>query len=106
MRTPRNRELEDRIEGLLKAPLRTKDDLAKLFCKILGFQFLGRSFSNSDKHIRGEGEIARIAAGQSFEILAQHGDVASGGFAVIYCELKPFNRSIQRALVLQLRKHF
>ena len=101
----RNRELEARIESLLKS-VRTKDDLAKLFCSLLGFEYVGRAFSNRDKETWGEGEVARIAAGQSFEILARHGDVASGGFAIVYGELKPFNRSIQRTLILQLRKRF
>lgn len=101
----RNRELEERIESLLKSA-RTKDDLAKLFCSFLGFEYVGRAFSNRDKDNWGEGEIARIAAEQSFEILARHGDVASGGFAIIWCELKPFNRSIQRTLVQQLCKRF
>src|SRR2546428_12060589 len=106
MATHRNRELEDRIESLLKSPALSKDDLAKLFCSLLGFEYVGRAFSSRDKETWGEGEVARIAAEQTFEILARHGDVATGGFASIYCELKPFNRSIQRTLILQLRKRF
>ena len=106
MAAHRNRELEDRIESLLNSPVRSKADLASLFCRLLGFEYVGRALSNRDKETWGEGEVARTAAGQNFEILARHGDVASGGFAVIYGELKPFKRSIQRTLVLQLRKRF
>src|SRR5713101_2985309 len=106
MAAHRNHELEVQIESLLKAPVRIKNDLAKLFCTLLGFEYVGRALSNRDKETWGEGEVAHTAAGQSFEILARHGDVASGGFAVIYGELKPFNRSIQRTLILQLRKRF
>jgi hypothetical protein len=106
MPPPRNRELEDRIESLLNSPVRTKADLASVFCKLLGFEYVGRALSNRDKETWGEGEVAGIAADQSFEILARHGDVASGGFAILYGELKPFNLSIQRALILQLRKRF
>src|ERR1039458_5833516 len=106
MAVQRNRELEKQIEDLLKSPVRTKDDLAGLFCKLLGFQYAGRGLTNRDKGIWGESDAARIAADQKFEILAGHGDVASGGFAVIYGELKPFNLSIQRTLILQLRKRF
>src|SRR5216110_46129 len=102
MAAHRNRDLEDRIESLLKFPVNSKDGLSKLFCSLLGFEYVGRAFSNRDKETWGEGEAARIAADQSFEILARHGDVASGGFAIIYCELKPFNRSVQRTLILQL----
>ena len=102
----RNRELEDKIEALLKSPVRSKADLASLFCKLLGFEYVGQALSNRDKETWGDGEVAGIAAGQNFEILARHGDVASGGFAVIYGELKPFNLSIQRTLILQLRKRF
>jgi len=40
----RNRELEARIESLLKS-VRTKVDLAKLFCSLLGFEYVGRTFS-------------------------------------------------------------
>ena len=36
MAVQRNRELEKQIEDLLKSPVRTKDDLAGLFCKLLG----------------------------------------------------------------------
>jgi hypothetical protein len=48
----------------------------------------------------GEGDAARDAAGQNFELLARHGDVAQGGFAILFGELRPFNLS------LQLRKRF
>src|SRR5437016_11906368 len=106
MSAHRNRELEDSIESLLKSPVRAKGDLANLFCRLLSFEYVGRALSNRDKETWGNGEVAGIAAGQSFEILAQHGDVASGGFAVLYGELKPFNLSIQRTLILQLRKRF
>ena len=106
MAAHRNRELEDRIESLLNSPVRSKAELSSLFCKLLGFEYVGRSLSNRDKETWGEGEVAGIAADQSFEILARHGDVASGGFAIIYGELKPFNLSIQRTLILQLRKRF
>jgi hypothetical protein len=106
MAAPRNRELENQIEAVLKAPLRSKDDLARLFCRLLGFEFTGQVLSNRDKDIWGEGEAARIAVEQKFEILARHGDLATGGFAIIYGELKPFNLSIQRGLILQLRKRF
>lgn len=102
----RNRELENQIEAVLKAPLRTKDDLARLFCRLLGFEFTGQVLSNRDKDIWGEGEAAQIAAEQKFEILARHGDLATGGFAIIYGELRPFNLSIQRGLIVQLRKRF
>ncbi|MBI4327200.1 MAG: hypothetical protein HY674_18345, partial [Chloroflexi bacterium] len=102
----RNRELEDRIESLLKSPVRAKDELARLFCSLLGFEYVGRALSNRDKETWGEGEVANLAAGQTFEILARHGDVAHGGFAILYGELKPFNLSIQRTLILQLRKRF
>lgn len=106
MPSHRNRELEYGIEALLKSPVRSKNDLAKLFCSLLGFEYVGRAFSNRDKETWGEGDAARIATDQNFEILARHGDIASGGFGVIYGELRPFNRSIQRALILQLRKRF
>jgi type I restriction-modification system DNA methylase subunit/PAS domain-containing protein len=106
MATQRNRELEKKIEDLLKSPVRTKDDLASLFCKLLGFQYAGRVLSSRDKGIWGDSDAARIAADQKFEILAGHGDVASGGFAIIYGELKPFNLSVQRTLILQLRNNF
>jgi hypothetical protein len=102
----RNRELENSIESLLKSPVRSKADLAGLFCKLLGFEYVGRALSNRDKETWGEGEVAGLAADQNFEILARHGDIASGGFAIIYGELKPFNLSIQRTLILQLRKRF
>jgi type I restriction-modification system DNA methylase subunit len=102
----RDRELDLQIEALLKAPLRSKDDLARLFCRLLGFEFTGQVLSNRDKDIWGEGEAARIAAEQKFEILARHGDLATGGFAVLYGELRPFNLSLQRGLILQLRKRF
>src|SRR2546425_10673930 len=104
MAAHRNRELEDRIESLLKSPVRNKGDLANLFCKLLGFEYAGSPLSNRDKETWGEGEVAGIAAEQSFEILARHGDVASGGFGIGHCELKPFNRPIQRTLILQLPK--
>lgn len=102
----RNPELEDKIAALLNAPVRNKGDLAKLVCNLLGFEYISRALSNHDKETWGDGDAARIAFDQNFEILARHGDIASGGFAVIYGELKPFNRSIQRTLVLQLRKRF
>jgi hypothetical protein len=106
MPPPRNRELENGIEALLKSPVRNKGDLANLFCKLLGFEYVGRALSNRDKETWGDGEVARIAAEQTFELLAWHGDVASGGFAILYGDLKPFNLSIQRTLILQLRKRF
>ncbi len=102
----RNHELELRLESLLKSPVRTRDDLAKLFCSLLGFEYVGRPFSSRDKETWGEGDAARIAADQNFSILARHGDIASGGFAVIYGELRPFSRAPQRTLILQLRKRF
>src|SRR6266478_2817209 len=102
----RNKELEERIKSQLESPIRKKDDLPKLFCALLGFEYVGQSFSNRDKETWGEGEAAGIAADQNFEVLARHGDVSRGGFAIIYCDLKPFNRSIQRTLILQLRKRF
>lgn len=49
MPAPRNRELEDRIESLLKSPVRTKADLVNLFCRLLGFEYVGRALSNGDK---------------------------------------------------------
>src|SRR5438128_1991051 len=101
-----NRELQKDISALLETPVRTKDDLANLFCKLLGFEYVGRVLSSRDKDTWGDGEAARLAESQRFEILAQHGDVASGGFAIIYGELRPFNLSVQRALVHQLRKRF
>lgn len=104
MATHRNRDLENKIESLLESPLRYKDDLSKLFCSLLSFEYVGRTFSNRDKDIWGDGEAATIASEQKFEVLAQHADVSSGGFAIIYAELRPFNRSIQRTLVVQLRK--
>ncbi len=52
MAAHRNRELEDRIESLLKSPVRTKADLASLFCKLLGFEYVGRALSNRDKETR------------------------------------------------------
>src|SRR5438046_435902 len=100
----RNRELEDKIESLLKGPLRNKGDLSKLFCSLLGFHFVGRRLSSESKELWGEGAVAAIASAGSFEILAQHGDVAAGGFAILYGEIKPFNLSTQRALIAQLRK--
>jgi type I restriction-modification system DNA methylase subunit len=106
MAAHRNREFEKKIEDLLKSPVRTKDDLASLFCKLLGFQYAGRVLSSRDKGIWGDSDAAQIAADQKFEILAGHGDVASGGFAILYGELKPFNLSVQRTLILQLRNHF
>jgi len=106
MPRPRNRELEDRIESLFQSSVRTKGDLANLFCKHLGFEYAGHTLSSRDRETWGEGEVARIAADQKFELLARHGDVAHVGFAVLYGELKPFNLSIQRTLILQLRKQF
>jgi hypothetical protein len=37
----RNHELECQIESVLKAPLRSKDDHARLFCRLLGFEYTG-----------------------------------------------------------------
>ncbi len=48
MAAHRNRELEDRIESLLNSPVRSKADLASLFCRLLGFEYVGRALSNRD----------------------------------------------------------
>src|SRR5258708_34556211 len=98
MAPPRNRELEDKIESLLKSTLRDKDGLAELFCSLLGFQFVGRRLSSNSRDLWGEGAVATIARIGSFEILAQHGDIASGGFGNLYGEISPFNLSTERAL--------
>lgn len=100
-----NLELEKKIVGVLET-LRSKDDLAKLFCSVLGFQYLGRSLSAKSKDIWGEGAVADIASDASFEVLAQHGNVGAGGFAILYGEIRPFNLSAERAIIAQLRKTF
>lgn len=106
MATPRNRDLEKQILALLDSPVRTKDDLARLFCTLLGFEYVSRPLSSRDKDTWGDGEAARLAEDQNFEILAQHSEVRAGGFAIIYGEVRPFSLSLQRTIVQQLRKRF
>jgi type I restriction-modification system DNA methylase subunit len=108
MSTHRQRELARKIIALLERPLSNKDELLELFCLLLGFQRVERPFSSTDKTLWGEGEAGRLARNCHCEILAQAGDAARGGFAVLYLEPPDFRHVAQheRALIQQLRQSF
>ena len=107
MAHPRNKELESKLLRLFQdEKLRSKDDLLTLFCKRLGFEHAETKLPSRSTEYWGDGRVAKIVDGESFEILAQEGDPRLGGFAVIYGTLRDFNLSNQRTIILQLRKTF
>jgi type I restriction-modification system DNA methylase subunit len=107
MPQPRNKELESKLLRLFQDDkLNSKDDLLTLFCKYLGFEHAETKLPSRSTEYWGDGQVAKIVDGESFEILAQEGDPRLGGFAVIYGTLSDFNLSNQRTIILQLRKTF
>ena len=107
MATPRNHELESKLFRLFRdSKLRSKDDLLTLFCKYLGFEHAETKLPSRSTEYWGDGQVAKIVEGESFEILAEVGDPRLGGFAIIYGTLLDFNLSNQRTIILQLRKTF
>ena len=107
MANPRNHELESKLFRLFRdSKLRSKDDLLTLFCKHLGFEHAETKLPSRSTEYWGDGQVAKIVEGESFEILAQVGDPRLGGFAIIYGTLLDFNLSNQRTIILQLRKTF
>src|SRR5438477_2269408 len=107
MAHPRNKELESELLGLFQdQKLKSKDDLLTLFCKHLGFEHAETKLPSRSAEYWGDGQVAKIVEGESFEILVQAGDPRLGGFAVICGTLRDFNLSNQRTIILQLRKTF
>src|SRR5438445_12299618 len=107
MPQPCNKELESKLLRLFQdEKLRSKDDLLTLFCKRLGFEHAETKLPSRSTEYWGDGRVAKIVDGESFEILARESDPRLGGFAVIYGTLRDFNLSNQRTIILQLRKTF
>src|SRR5205823_6061521 len=107
MSHPRNKDLEKKLLRLFQdEKLKSKDDLLTLFCKHLGFEHAETTLPSRSTEYWGDGQIAKLVEGESFEILAEAGDPRLGGFAVIYGTLRDFNLSNQRTIILQLRKTF
>jgi hypothetical protein len=107
MAQARNRDLEKEVRRLFEEEkLKSKDGLLTLFCGHLGFDYAGIPLPSRSMEYWGEGQVAELVANESFELLAQAGDVRHGGFAVIYGTLRDFSLSNQRTVILQLRKSF
>jgi hypothetical protein len=107
MAQARNRDLEKEVRRLFEEEkLKSKDGLLTLFCGHLGFDYAGIPLPSRSMEYWGEGQVAELVANESFELLAQAGDVRHGGFAVIYGTLRDFGLSNQRTVILQLRKSF